>query len=344
MTRTSEPSLRNEPPPAPTGPFGTEFVDTMTTATWTDGSWSEPATIPTGPISLHPAAHSLHYASACFEGLKAHRGTDGEIRIFRLDRHVDRMRQSAETLMLPVPPSDMLAEMIRTVVRDNRSEIPAAPGSLYLRPTLLGTEPNIGAAAAPSQEALLYVLGSPVGDYFRGGIRPLKIAIETERPRTTPQFGMVKSGANYAMALGVTQEAKRTLGIDQVLFAPGGDVTETGASNFVLIDDERIVTKGLDESFLHGITRDSVLRIGEELGYLVEERDLDVAEILGWRGEAALTGTAAILAGVGWFVYHGESHPVGDATVGPNTLRLRKALTDLQIGERPDPNGWNELV
>jgi branched-chain amino acid aminotransferase len=246
--------------------------------------------------------------------------------------------------MLPPPPTDLLTEMIVTAVTANRAQVPAAPGSLYLRPTLLGVEPNIGAAAAPSSEALLYVLASPVGDYFSGGIRPLKIAIETERPRTTPQFGMVKSGANYAMALGVTQEAKKSLGIDQVLFAPGGDVTETGASNFVLVDDERVVTKGLDGSFLHGITRDSVLGIARDLGYEIEERNLDVAEILAWRGEAALSGTAAVLAGVGAFVYRGQTHTVGDGDVGPNTLRLRAALTDLQTGVAPDRHGWTTEV
>lgn len=340
---SSSPESVTAPAP-PTGPFGTVFGPTMTLARWRDGAWEGFEAVPTEPIALHPASHALHYASACFEGLKAHRGADGTVRIFRLDRHVERMRRSAEVLMLPQPPTDLLTDMIVTAVTANRAHVPAAPGSLYLRPTLLGVEPNIGAAAAPSSEALLFVLTSPVGDYFSGGIRPLKIAIETERPRTTPQFGMVKSGANYAMALGVTQEAKKALGIDQVLFAPGGDVTETGASNFVLVDDERIVTKGLDGSFLHGITRDSVLEIARDLGYVVEERNLDVAEILAWRGEAALSGTAALLAGVGAFVYRGRTHQVGDGSVGPNTLRLRAALTDLQTGAAPDPRGWTTEV
>src|SRR5262249_47229893 len=148
-------------------------------------------------------------------------------------------------LCLPVPPDAMLADMIVDVTRAAVPDVPDSPGSLYLRPTLLGTEVNIGAAAHPSTEATLFVIASTVGDYFAGGIRPLSLAIEVDRPRTTPQFGMVKTGANYAMALGLTMRAHETLGIDQVLFAPGGVVQETGASNFLLIAGDRVVTPEL---------------------------------------------------------------------------------------------------
>lgn len=324
-----------------TAPFGTRFASMMTSASWT-GTWSEPVTHPVENLSLHPGAHALHYGSACFEGLKAHRGSDGKVRIFRLDRHVARMQVSARHLLLPPPPTDLLAGMVVDAVRANRDEIPPSPGSLYLRPTLLGTERNIGAAGTPSSEALLYVLASPVGDYFSGGDRPLRLAVETRRPRTTPQFGQVKSGANYALALGITQEAKRELGADQVLFAPGGDVQETGASNFLLLDDVRIVTKALDDSFLHGVTRDSVLRLAADLGYVVEERDITVGEVVAWadHGEAALAGTAAVLSGVGELVVDGTVHRFRDGGVGPNTRRLRDALTALHRGDAPDPYGW----
>ena len=267
------------------------------------------------------------------------------VRIFRLDRHVLRMQRSAEILRLPVPPGDMLTEMVLEVVRANLGEVPAAPGSLYLRPTLIGIEENIGAAAVPSKQALLYVLPSPVGDYFAGGIRPLKIAIETDTPRTTPQFGMVKSGANYVMALGPTMDAKQGLGVDQVLFAPDGVVQETGAANFMMIDSERVVTPALTDAFLHGVTRDSLLTLAADMGYVVEERQqLTVEDVLEWaarpEAEAALSGTAAVLASVGAFVHKGEELPVGSGEVGGHTLELRSALTDIQVGTRPDPYGW----
>jgi branched-chain amino acid aminotransferase len=332
-------------PPAPDAPFGSVFASTMAVATWSDGGWSAPKLGPVEPIPMHPATHVLHYGSACFEGLKAHRGVDGAVRIFRLDRHVERMQRSASVLMLPAPPTDLLTEMVVDVVQAVRDEVPATPGSMYLRPTLLGTVPNIGAAAVPSPSAMLYVLASPVGDYFAGGIRPLRLAVETEQPRTTPQFGMVKSGANYVMALGPTMRAKQELGADQVLFAPNGRIQETGAANFMLIDAGRVVTPALSEAFLHGVTRDSVLTLAGDLGYLVDERDtLTVDALLEWSArdtaEAALSGTAAVLAAVGSLIVDGEEVPVGTGEVGANTLRLRTALTEVQTGQAEDRHGW----
>lgn len=212
-----------------------------------------------------------------------------------------------------------------------------------MRPTLLGVDANIGAAATPSSEALLYVIASPVGDYFDSS-RALTVQIETRLPRSTPQFGQVKTGANYAMALGITMRA-RAGGADQVLFAPCGDVQETGASNFMLLDDTRLVTKPLDGSFLAGVTRDAVLTLARDLGYHVEERPIAVDELLAWAAEGeALTGTAAVMAGVGTFVHEGAHIRVGDGGVGPNTRRLRQALVAVQRGRAPDRWGWTELV
>ncbi|MET0420820.1 MAG: branched-chain amino acid aminotransferase [Acidimicrobiia bacterium] len=338
MTTASESSN------APAAPFGTVFTDHMTIARWADGVWDVPKLGPVEPLPLHPATHALHYGSACFEGLKAHRGVDGVVNIFRLDAHVRRLQQSADTLALPAPPEPMLRDMIIDVVRAGLADVPDAPGSLYLRPTLLGTEVNIGAAGHPSAEAILFVLASPVGDYFEGGMRPLSIVIETDQPRTTPQFGRVKSGANYAMALVPTMQARAALGVDQVLFAPGGIVQETGASNFLLIDGEQVVTPELTESFLHGVTRDSVLHIATDLGYQAEERTVTVDDVLAWAArpdaEAALSGTAAVIAGVGELVHAGERIKVGNGDIGSHTLRIRQALTDVQTGRAADTHGW----
>lgn len=330
---------------SPPAVFGTVYGDAMTVSRTAGGVFSSWQVEPVAPLVLHPAAHALHYGSSCFEGLKAHRGADGQVRLFRAAAHVARMRASADTLCLPFPEEGFVLEMIRAAVRANLDQVPEPPGALYLRPTLLGVDANIGAAAAPSSEALLFVLSSPVGEYFTTG-RALTVAIETELPRSTPQFGRVKTGANYAMALGITQRA-RAAGADQVLFAPGRDVQETGASNFLLVDGERLVTRSLDTSFLHGVTRDSVLTLGRELGYRVEERELTVEEVLAWAaggGEAALSGTAAVLAGVGAFVHEGRTLTVGDGGVGPHTRRLRDALIAVQRGEAGDRWGWTELI
>lgn len=325
-------------------PFGSLFGDQITIATLeAGGEYTYPGNaVPLENFSLHPGTHALHYGSTCFEGLKAHRQIDGSLAIFRLDDHAKRMTQSVAKLHMQVPDAELIRTMIIDAVEANASHTPDAPGSLYIRPTLIGTLLNIGAAASPSDSAILYILTSPVGDYFAGGIRPLTIYIETETPRTTPQFGMVKSGANYVMALGPTLEAKRDHAADQVLFATGGDVTETGASNFFLIDDKRIITRNLDESFLHGVTRSSVLTLAADMEYEIEERSVPVDELKAWadHGEAFLSGTAAVLAPVGKIAVNGETLQVGDGQPGPNTLKLRQALTDIQLGGSPDVHNW----
>jgi branched-chain amino acid aminotransferase len=318
----------------------------MAVAHWADGLWSAPNLEPVAPIPMHPASHVLHYGSACFEGLKAHRGVDGRVRIFRLDRHVARLRSSAERLCLPVPDADLLTEMVVATVRDNVGLVPDAPGSLYVRPTLVGTAPNIGAAGSPSSEAMLFILTSPVGEYFTGGIRPLRLAVETTRPRTTPQFGSVKTGANYAMALGVTMEARAKHDVAQVLFAPNGVLQETGASNVLLLRSDRIVTPAIDGSFLEGVTRSSILALGSDRGLDVEEREVSMADLVEWcnDGEVALAGTAAVLAPVGTLIIEGDETPVGDGEVGDTTLALRQELLDVQVARAPDKHGWTLQV
>lgn len=333
----------SEKPDPFSAPFGTLYGDHMTVSTYVDGEYSYPgAAVPMENFSLHPGSHVLHYASECFEGLKAHRQVDGSVAIFRMDDSVQRMLSSIAKLRVAPPNAELLSQLIVDATTANASFTPDPPGSLYIRPTFIGTAANIGAAATPSREALLYVINSPVGDYFAGGVRPLTIYIETDIPRTTPQFGSVKSGANYVMALGPTLDAKRDHVADQVLFATGDDITETGASNFFLCDEERVITRNLDDSFLHGITRKSIIQIAQDLGMEVEERSISLEELKAWseHGEMFLTGTAAVIAPVGKVITHGEHIEIGDGQPGPTTLKLREALTDIQTGKSEDKYGW----
>ena len=326
--------------------FGTVLVDQMSVAHFKDGRWSTQQLVPTAPIQMHPAAHVLHYASTCFEGFKAYRWRDGSVNVFRMDRHIERMRQSARLLTMPEPDAAQLAAMVTSVIDRCRDQVPEPPGALYLRPLLIGTMPNIGAASTPSNEASLIVLASPVWDYFSGGVKPLRIYIEDKANRTAAHLGMVKTGGNYAAAMGPTLAARDKHRVDQVLFCPGGSVQETGAANFLLIRDGHIVTRSLDSTFLHGVTRESLLTMARDMGFKVEERVFDVAEMLEWvkTGEAALSGTAAVLAGVGTLVHRGDEHRVGSGEVGPVTQRLRAALVAIQTGEAPDRHGWSRKV
>ncbi len=326
--------------------FGTLLTSHMAVATYAQGRWSSSEIKPVAPIELSPAAHVLHYASTCFEGFKAYRRADGSIHVFRMDRHILRMQQSARQLVLPEPDAAQLADMVRAVIDRCRDAVPEAPGALYLRPILFGTTANIGAAATPASEASLIVLASPVWDYFSGGMKPLRILVDDENTRSAAQMGMVKTGGNYAAALGPTLRARAKYQIDQVLFCPGGQVQETGAANFLLIRENEVLTRSLDTTFLHGVTRDSLLTLARDLGYKVSERAFEVQEMLEWvkTGEAALSGTAAVLAGVGTLIYRGAEHRVASGEVGPLTRALRAQLVAIQQGEAPDRHGWRESV
>ncbi len=327
--------------------FGTKMASAMAVASFRDGKWTAHELRKFGPIEISPAAHALHYGSSCFEGFKAYRWADGSINIFRMDRHITRMRQSARGLVMPEPDAAQLAAMVTAVVDRVRNEVPEAPGALYLRPLLFGLGASIGGATTPPTEAMLIVLASPVWDYFSTGPKALRIYVEEQATRCASHLGMIKTGGNYAAAMGPTTAARQKYQADQVLFCPGGEVQETGAANFLLIREGKILTRSLDETFLHGVTRDSLLTIAPDMGFKVEERVFTVDEMLEWvkDGEAALSGTAAVLAGVGTLVRTGGTeYKVGGGDVGAQTRRLRSALLAMQQGEVPTPAGWTTRV
>ena len=324
--------------------FGTVFMPEMALATFENNQWTETEFVKSDSIQFHPGAHVLHYSSTCFEGLKAFRHEDGGVYIFRMDANIKRLAQSTALLSLPEFDAEQLNSMITGIVAKYTADVPAPPGSMYIRPTHIGTEASIGKAAAPSNTSLLYVLLSPVGDYFAGGAKPLRLLLEENGMRCAPHMGMVKSGGNYASALGPISAARAKADADQVLFCPNGDVQETGAANFILIDGNEIITKGLDSSFLHGITRDSILTIARDMGMTVSERNLTVAELLERAtkpgSEAALSGTAAVLTPVGTLIHNGKEFRVGSGEAGKTTLKLRQALNDIQWGKAEDKHGW----
>ncbi len=324
--------------------FGTVFMPKMALAKYENNAWSDASIVSSDKLEFHPGAHVLHYSSTCFEGLKAFKHEDGSVNIFRMDANIQRMAQSTDLLFLPAINKDQLSQMITDIVAMYADEVPAPPGSMYIRPTHIGTEPSIGKAAVSSETSLLYVLLSPVGDYFAGGVKPLRLLLEENGMRCAPHMGMIKSGGNYASALGPIARARQNSSADQVLFCPNGDVQETGAANFILIDGNEIITKGLDSSFLHGITRDSILTIARDMGMTVTERDFTVSELIERAqkpgSEAALSGTAAVLTPVGTLIHNGEEITVGSGEAGETTLKLRQALNDIQWGKAEDKFGW----
>ncbi|PKG97070.1 branched-chain amino acid aminotransferase [Paraglaciecola sp. MB-3u-78] len=324
--------------------FGTVFMPHMAFTTFENNQWNEATIVASDSIQLHPGAHVLHYSSTCFEGLKAFKHDDGSIHVFRMDQNLARFDQSSRLLSLPDIDQTQVSKMILDIVEQYSADIPEPPGSMYIRPTHIGTEAAIGKAAAPSTSSMLYVLISPVGDYFAGGSKPLRVLLDEAGLRCAPHMGMIKSGGNYASALGPILAAKRDVQADQILFCPNGDVQETGAANFLLIDGNEIITKALDSTFLHGVTRSSILTLAADLGMKVTETQLTVDELLTRAAkpnvEAALSGTAAVLTSVGTLIHNGKEHAVGAGEHGPTTKKLRQALNDIQWGKAPDKHNW----
>lgn len=322
--------------------FGTEFTHHMVCTKRSNGTWSELSLEKVAPIPLHPASHVLHYASECFEGLKAYRTDSGAIHLFRPDKHIKRMQNSARQLLLSSPDEAVLEQSLHMAVAAARDEIPDYPGALYLRPMLFGAEEDIGAAARASETVHYIVLTSPVGDYFAGGLTPLRLKVDDQAMRSTPLLGEVKTGGNYAAAMQHLSRARKELNADQVLFAPGGIVQETGAANFILIENDELLTKPLDGSILPGVTRDSILTLARDMGLTITERDFTVEELLerAPNGEAALTGTAAVLTPVGTLLYNGQEIAAGNSQMGKWSTKLRAQLCAIQSGAADDPYQW----
>jgi len=320
----------------------------MFRATFTEGQgWAGATIAARAPLSLDPAATSLQYGQSVFEGLKAFRAPDGKVRLFRPAFHAARFAASARRICLPEVAASDFVQAVSTLVAVDRRFVPsAADSSLYLRPTLIGTEAFLG--VRPSATAEMFVLGCPVGAYWRGGRRPLSIWVETELSRAAAGgTGAAKCGGNYAVSMLASQRAK-ALGFDQVLFLDASTHTqleEIGTMNVFLKLGDKIVTPALDGTILGGATRDCVLTLLREWGVPVEERSVTLAEIdrahaSGELTEMFGTGTASVVAPIGRIGLGTREMRIGQGNEGELTRALYSALVDIQSGHAPDRHGW----
>jgi len=332
--------------------FGRVFTDRMLTAHWEPSrGWHEARIEPYGPICLEPSASVFHYGQEIFEGLKAYRWADGSVALFRPAMNWARMNRSAARLALPEVPEQLFLDGIAELVRLDRDWVPAAEGtSLYVRPTLFGEEPFLG--VRPAERCRFFVILSPVGAYYASGFAPVRILVEDHYVRAAPGgTGMAKAGGNYAASLVAGLKAKER-GYDQVLWLDATErrwVEEVGAMNIFFVVDGRLVTPPITDSFLAGVTRDSILRLAPTLGLEAEERPVAISDLLadlrsGRVSEAFGTGTAAVVSPVGALGYKDDEVSVGDGGVGPVTRRLYDTLTGIQYGRIPDPFGWTQRV
>jgi branched-chain amino acid aminotransferase len=332
--------------------FGKLFTDRMFVMEYAVGKgWHSARIQPYGPFSLDPACAVLHYAQEIFEGLKAFRRPDGRIALFRPMDNVRRFNRSAHRMSMPEVDEAFFLQAIKELVRLEADWVPKSEGtSLYVRPTMIAIDPYLG--VRPSETYLCYVILSPVGAYYKGGLSPVKIWISDEYVRVAPGgTGEAKTGGNYAASLRASMEAAQ-MGYDQVLWLDAVQrryVEEVGSMNICFLYDGRVVTSPLKGTILDGITRRSILTLVREMGYQIEERALAVDEILegaasGRLKEAFGTGTAAVVSPVGQFTFRDRTVALGDGKAGELTLKLYDTLTGIQYGRLPDSHGWVEFV
>ena len=348
INRTTTP---RQPPPDDTLQFGRVFTDHMFLMNYDAGKgWHSPRVEPYGSFTLDPATCVLHYGQAIFDGLKAYRGTDGNIRLFRVRDHAARLNTSAHYLCIPEMDVDLVEESIRTLVDVDQNWVPSKHGtSLYIRPTVIATETFLG--VHPSSSYLFYVILGPVGAYYKEGMNPVKILASDRHVRAVQGgLGAAKTAGNYAASLFGAEEAQKA-GYTQVLWLDGVHhryLDEVGTMNIMLRIDDEVITPPLNGAILAGITRDSVLTLLRDWGLRVSERQIAIEDVVAAAQSSRLemwgTGTAAVISPVGELGYKGERYVINDGRTGELTQKLYDTLVGIQYGTEPDPHGWASLL
>jgi branched-chain amino acid aminotransferase len=350
--RISQASVKKTKPRDSDLTFGTVFTDHMFVMDFQEEKgWYDPRIEPYGPIALDPAAAVLHYAQAVFDGLKAFRGRDGRVRLFRPQKHVERLVQSSQRLCIPPLDPELALKSLVTLVGMEKDWVPSTVGtSLYVRPTIIASEPFLG--VRPAKSYIYYVILSPVGAYYPEGINPVKILVVDKYVRAVEGgVGGAKTGVNYAASLYAAEEAKHA-GFTQVLWLDGRErkyIDEVGTMNIMLKLGDEVVTPPLSGTILAGVTRDSALTLMRDWGLRVSERPVTIDEVASAARQGTLqevwgTGTAAVISPVGELAYQGERIVVNEGKIGKLTQRLYDAIVGIQYGTAPDTRGWTVPV
>ena len=313
-----------------------------------DGAWDEGVLTDDANVVINECAGVLQYAQTVFEGLKAYTTEDGRIVTFRPDLNAERLEQSAMRLEMPAFPKERFVEAVIQTVKANAAYVPpyGTGATLYIRPYLFGTNPVIG--VKPADEYQFRVFCTPVGPYFKGGVKPLTICV-SDFDRAAPHgTGHIKAGLNYAMSMHAIMEAHRN-GFDENMYldaATRTKVEETGGANFLFVTKDGKVVTPKSGSILPSITRRSLIYVAKEyLGLEVEEREVFFDEVKDF-AECGLCGTAAVISPVGKIVDHGKEicMPSGMEKMGPVTQKLYDTLTGIQMGRLEAPEGWIHVV
>lgn len=332
--------------------FGLHFSDHMFLLSYSpQRGWHDARIEPYHALALDPAAMVLHYAQEVFEGLKAYRGQDGAIRLFRSGENLARFNRSCERLVIPEVPVDVAAEGLRQLVRLDRDWVPRTRGcALYIRPNVIATDAQLGVRA--SSTYLYYIIVGPVGAYYPEGFNPVSIYVSDEYVRAVRGgIGEAKTGANYAASL-KGQMMARQMGYSQVLWLDALErryVEEVGTMNIFFRLGEKVVTSPLTGSILPGVTRSSVIALLRHWGVPFAEERLAIDDLLaaarsGELKEVFGSGTAAVIAPVKDIAFKGQKVQVADGRTGALAQRLYDAILGIQYGTIPDPFGWTQIV
>jgi branched-chain amino acid aminotransferase len=328
--------------------FGRNFTDHMFIMDYTEGKgWHDPRIVPYQPITLDPAAMVFHYGQTVFEGLKAYLTKDEEILLFRPDQNMKRLNRSNARLCIPQIDEELALYALKQLITIDRDWIPTIEGtSLYIRPFIIATEAYLGVASSKRYQFIIIL--SPVGAYYKEGMNPVKIAVESNYVRAVQGgTGNAKTAGNYAASLKAQEEASKA-GYSQVLWLDGKENTyieEVGSMNIFFKINGEVITPALNGSILEGVTRNSVIQLLRHWNIPVVERKISIHEVQqayhdGLLEEAFGTGTAAVISPIGEFFWQNERLIINNGETGPLSKKLYDTLTGIQNGTIPDPFGW----
>jgi branched-chain amino acid aminotransferase len=328
--------------------FGKYLSDHMLVAAFEKGQWQDMKILPFGEMRLTPAILALHYGQSVFEGLKAFKNKDGDICIFRPQKHSARLNKSLERMCMPSISEDMFLQSVHQLVEFDQEWIPTSEGSsLYIRPVVFATESRFGVKV--SDQYLYVLMTSPVGPYFS---KPLRLKVEDTYVRAAEGgAGFAKCAGNYGGAFYPTNQA-REQGFDQVLWTDAKDhqyIDEAGVMNVMFVIDGKLITPKLSTSILDGVTRDSILKLAPSLGMTIEERRISVEEVVagldsGTLTEAFGTGTAAVVSPIATLTIKGKDYDLPPLNENSFQQRAKRKLNNIRMGVEPDPFGWNYII
>ncbi len=331
--------------------FGGVYADHMFTLEYRDNAWGNPQIRPYGPVPMAPGVASLHYGQTVFEGLKAFRGVDGVIRLFRPDANARRLAESCQRLCMPPLPDGWFEAAIEALVAVDQAWIPCGAGeSLYIRPLMIGLEEHL--EVRPSREFLFVIMTAPARIYFKNEGQGVALQVQEHYTRAAPGgTGFAKTAGNYAASL-LPGQCSNAAGYDQALWLDGVEhryIEEVGQMNIFFRFADTVVTPPLRGTILPGVTRDSILTLLAEQGIACEQRLLSIDEVTagiesGLVREAFGAGTASVVAPIGRIGYQGRDYRIGNGGTGELTAQLFNQLTALQYGETPDSHGWIRQV